>query len=270
MPESSIQAAIESELTEVSDAGTFDDDDSSQVRAFNWLIGEDSLRLCPGDVNLLQRYTLAVLYFETAGDRWLRCSANETTPCEEERFLSGSHECLWGGIGCDSDNKVTSIHLDENNLFGYIPSELGSLLHLTELDADSNGLFGGIPTSLGGLRFLEVIDLDTNSLGGSIPEEIYDATSLRVIDLDSNALSGTISSRIGELSELYYLQLDFNSLTGSVPSEMRNLSNLQYLSLFQNQFTGSIPQELCGQGITMYANCDICEIDGCCTACLQI
>jgi hypothetical protein len=140
-------------------------------------------------------------------------------------------------------------------------------------------LFGTIPSTLGQLKLLEIIDLDKNQLEGTLPEGLYDAKALRVLDLDSNLLGGTLSTRIGQLQNLYFLQLDFNSFSGTVPTQLESLNGtLKYISLFANQFEAEskIPNGLCSSnstegtpGITLYADCDICGDNNCCTACFQ-
>lgn len=74
-----------------------------------WLIEEDTLRVCPDNPKILQRFAMAVVYFSTGGDSWFQCSANPAAidPCgvEEpfvgaERFLAPTSECAWAGISC--------------------------------------------------------------------------------------------------------------------------------------------------------------------------
>jgi Leucine-rich repeat (LRR) protein len=256
------------ELLTVSDEELFDDNGSAQYKAFDWIVENDPLFMCPDDANLKQRYILTVLYFSTSGDGWNKCTRDESTPCTGVAFLTGVSECQWGGIECDLDTRVASITLDANNLAGPIPNEIGSLTYLVELDLDDNALTGSLPPSLGQLKFLEIVDLDTNQLAGDIPESLYDATALRVLDLDSNALTGTISTQIGSLSSLYFVQLNSNQLEGSIPMQLGSLEDLTYLSLYQNSFIGPIPSALCESDLTLYANCDICT-SGCCTRCLN-
>lgn len=246
-------------------------DSSAQSRALDWLVNQDLLHICPGADNLAQRYTLAVLWYSCAGESWLPC--NNATVCDEEPFLSRAHECQWRGVGCDSNLEVTALHLGERNVTCALPAELASLVYLQEIDMDSNRISGTLPSWLGELEFLEIIDLDTNNLTGSIPASLYNATALQVLDLDGNTLTGSISEAIVNLTELYFLQLDFNVMTGSIPSALGQLTALQYLSLFGNNFTSPLPTGLCGGGsssMTIYANCDICTVDECCSACLDV
>ena len=136
-------------------------------------------------------------------------------------------------------------------------------MSLVEIDLDSNGITGSIPSSLGDLSMLEILDVDQNALTGTIPTELFQVQGLKVIDLDKNNLSGSIPTEASTLSALYFLQLDFNSMTGPVPF----IENLEYLSLFGNQFTGSLDLNYCG--IHLFANCELCTVAECCTACLE-
>lgn len=272
---SPIQRAQEIGLKVLSLSGfeAFETAESPQSQAYNWIVNLDAMAVCPDDSTLLERYILAVLSFSLSSDSWSRCSVSNATECEDSLFLSGAGVCEWDGIRCNSSGNVTAIRLDELNLQGRLPLEIGFLEQLMEIDMDSNGLTGPIPSSIGLLESLEILDLDSNDLNGTIPESIYDLSALRVIDLDGNMLSGNVSTEIGRLSQLYFLQLDFNLFVGGVPSEMGTLSSLKYLSLFGNSFTGAIPSDLCnGNGInrTIYANCDVCADASCCTACLSL
>jgi hypothetical protein len=81
------------ELSLVSGFADLTDASTAQSKAADWLINHDAARLCPDDETLLERYSVAVLYYSTGGDGWTYCSANATeTSCPggEERFLSGS------------------------------------------------------------------------------------------------------------------------------------------------------------------------------------
>lgn len=252
----------------ISDGEDLDNNGSPQYMAYDWIVENDPLYLCPGEESLVQRYVLAVLYFSTSGDGWSNCTRDETTPCNGEAFLTDVPECKWGGIECETDGRVSVITLDNNNLAGPIPSEIAHLPYLVELDLDENALTGSIPASFGKLQFLEILDLDNNSLDGDIPESLYNATSLRVLDLDSNSFTGTISTQIGKLTSLYFVQLNSNQMGGAIPSELGNLDGLTYLGLYQNNFDQPIPSEVCVRDMTLYADCAIC-VDGCCSKCLN-
>lgn len=262
--------AITKVVTYISGMWDFDDPEHPVYKALYWMIDEDPLHLCPDDGNLEQRYVLVLLYFSTSGDNWTKCRRDGLPICNGKNFLSGTHECEWGGITCDSLNRVKNINLDDSNLKGGIPNELSILEHVEELDFDSNKITGRIPPWLGELQYLERLDLDRNVLSGPIPEELYDSPSLRYIDMDRNIISGTISTKIGLLNHLVFFQVDFNQMKGPVPTELGDLADLQFFSILGNGFDDSgIPLEMCGNNIQIYANCDMCEdVGDCCTACL--
>lgn len=255
-------------LSKVSDGPALKAHDSPQALAFDWITEDDELRVCPDDPNVVQRYVLGVLYFATSGDSWHRCAV-KSEDCDGSNFLSGTHECSWGGVVCDDQGNIIEIHLQENNLVGRLPDEIGDLEYLEELDLSKNSLIGTLPPSLGLLQSLEYLDMEKNRLSGPIPVELYDAVSLRAIDLDSNNLRGRIATNIGQLQELYFLQLDFNAMAGIVPTQLGDLPRLEYVSLFLTNVT-ALPENICGREVALYANCDVCTIDGCCTVCLAI
>ena len=257
--------AIAASIGRISSQEALGNPSTAQARALKWIQGHDNTHLCPSDPKLVQRYILAVLFFETTGEKWALCPIGN----EDCNFLDSADECSWRAISCNAEGYVTEIHLDSSNLSGSIPQEMGSLTYLEELDMDDNQLIGTLPPTLGSLSFLQYVDLDKNMLTGRLPVELFNATSLRVLDLDTNSFSGSIPSAVAMLPDLYFLQLDFNHLTGSVPSELASLKDLQYLSVLGNDFVGLLPSSLCGRDIKLYANCTLCPTDSCCTACLD-
>jgi hypothetical protein len=72
-----------------------------QSDAFLWLVNMDEEQVCPDDeVDVNQRYILAVLYFSTEGDSWNSCSADGACVSETQRFLGSEDACFWFGISC--------------------------------------------------------------------------------------------------------------------------------------------------------------------------
>lgn len=83
--------------------------------------------MCPQDVNLNQRYTMAVFYYSTLGDRWTQCSAPsdlddkaaidaansecsiEAPGGDSDAWLTPSSECDWGGLACDDGDSIVRI-----------------------------------------------------------------------------------------------------------------------------------------------------------------
>ena len=98
-------------LSSLSGKGAIDDIEHPAFMAGSWIADEDRIKVCPGDPNFTQRYILAILYFSTSGDDWVRCTSNSTTECAKNRFLSDFNECNWGGVTCDSQQRVTKLNL---------------------------------------------------------------------------------------------------------------------------------------------------------------
>ena len=106
--------AIKDVIVAISGMGAFDDVEHPVFMAFSWIVSDDPMRLCPDDENLPQRYALVLLYFATFGDDWNKCTRDGGTPCTGAKFLSGHHECDWGGVTCDSLDRVIKINLGKS------------------------------------------------------------------------------------------------------------------------------------------------------------
>ena len=174
-------------------------------RMYTLYIGESSLE----ELLAKEREALIALYDATDGDNWTN----------NENWCTDADISEWYGVTVSS-GLVSRLELNENNLTGSIPSDIGQLTQL------------------------QYLRLDGNSLSGEIPEEIYDLRHLYGLYLGGNSLSGEISSAIGELTNLYYLYLYDNNLSGEIPEEIGNLTSLYYLSIYSNNFSGSIPESI--------------------------
>lgn len=136
------------------------------------------------------------------------------------------------------------LYLQGNALTGPIPSELSKLTNLGELNLNSNQLTGSIPSSLAQLTALQALSLGWNQLGGALPTELFSLTRLTYLDLNALSLTGSIPSAVGNLTRLEYLFLAGNQLSGAIPSSIGNLSHLVQLQLSGNSLSGTVPAEL--------------------------
>ena len=180
------------------------------------------------------REALEALYIATDGPNW-RNNAN---------WMSSAPVGEWFGVETAANGRVVVLDLQENNLSGEIPPELGNLSHLQEIHLYINNLTGEIPPELGLLDSLQFLGLFTNHLGGALPPELGDLAQLRFLHLFSNELTGTIPRELGNLGNLEWLGLDDNQLDGPIPSELGNLSNLERLEISQNRLAAQIPPDL--------------------------
>ncbi len=180
------------------------------------------------------RDALVELYEATDGLNW----ENSTN------WLSDRPIGTWHGVTTDSNGWVTGLWLNNNQLSGSIPPELGSLVNLTGLYLYNNQLSGGIPPELSSLANLTRLHLSGNQLRGGIPPELGSLANLTELYLGGNQLSGEIPPEFGSLANLTGLHLDNNQLSGEIPPEFGSLANLTRLHLDNNQLSGSIPPEL--------------------------
>ena len=88
------------------------------------------------------------------------------------------------------------MRLNDNQLTGEIPSEIGNLTNSGYLYLSNNQLTGEIPSEIGNLTNLTHLILSENQLTGEIPVEIGNLTNLLTLDLEYNQLNGEIPYQI--------------------------------------------------------------------------
>lgn len=187
--------------------------------------------------------SLCCLYESTVGADWtMKTNWMKGKPC-----TAG-----WYGVTCDNvgtdDVEVVSIKLDDNNLDGYICTEMGLLTDLGHFNLQSNKLTQSIPSELGMYtKLTSMFGLGDNDLTGTIPTELGSLTGLtKNFLVYENKLSGCIPSELGELTELTSnFRLQSNELTCTIPTELGELSLMTLgFSVGSNTLTGPIPTEL--------------------------
>ena len=105
---------------------------------------------------------LVALFNATGGESWER----------SDNWLSGAPIGAWFGVSVDPEGRVTVLLLNQNQLSGEIPPELGNLASLIGMDLGWNQLGGEIPWELGNLASLQWLHLDQNQLIGEVPREL--------------------------------------------------------------------------------------------------
>lgn len=179
---------------------------------------------------------LVALYRATDGDNW----------ADNTGWLETDTPCSWYGVSC-SDGNTHVLSLENNQLNGVLPPEIGDLTNLFGLELESNQLSGAIPSEIGNLRELGGggLLLSDNRLSGPIPPEIGNLRNLWWLDLDGNLLTGPMPPEVEGLEVLIRLDLSGNQFT-SLPSELGNLGMLRYLYLHDNPLAGEVPPFLAG------------------------
>lgn len=180
---------------------------------------------------------LVALYNATDGPNWNN----------NENWLSAPVKSWFGINGFTPDGcNVTIIKLDDNNLSGSLPIEIGNLPELKTLNLNENQLTGTIPNLFEQLSKLSYLNLGSNQLTGEIPIGLCNLFKLNTLNLSNNQLSGAVPTQTGNLTELSYLNLNGNEFSGEIPTTIEQLSKLSHIDLGNNQLTGEIPNELGG------------------------
>ena len=91
---------------------------------------------------------------------------------DNSNWLSQKPFSTWFGVTTASNGCVTRLDLQNNNLTGSIPPELGSLPMLQSLDLRNNNLGGPIPPELANASNLERLFLAPNNFTGCIPRQL--------------------------------------------------------------------------------------------------
>ena len=131
---------------------------TSQAKAFEWC--KNDIKIYSVDITsrVANRYALATLYYSTNGTQWAtnkvktvqfimilsaitQPQTSLTLTVISWQFWGNGHECEWYGVGCESgDNNtvsVTYLDLNNNNLVGTIPPEIGWIYTLEQSESEN-------------------------------------------------------------------------------------------------------------------------------------
>lgn len=138
---------------------------------------------------------------------------------------------------------LSQIYLQNNFLYGEIPSNISSLSNLMELNLSDNLLSGTIPSEIILLPNLQRLWLSNNLLSGKMISPPGVVNNLGLLDLSRNKISGAIPASLGYLIQLRTLILYGNLLSGPIPPALGNMK-LELLDLSHNKLTGTLPREV--------------------------
>ncbi|KAL6283331.1 hypothetical protein ACE6H2_014260 [Prunus campanulata] len=108
----------------------------------------------------------------------------------------------------------------------------------TSINLNNNNIVGDIPTEIGRLHLLRQLSLHSNNFSGIIPDQIANLKNLEAFDLSMNHLSGVIPSSLANLNFLKYFNASYNNLEGPIPT------GTQLQSFNASAFEGN--PKLCG------------------------
>jgi len=202
-----------------------------------------------------QKRALKALYDNTDGGNW----------DNNKGWKNGNGPvCGWHGIKCTDDDSVEKIELEDNNLSGNLPTELGLLSNVKRLVLYNNRLSGGIPSEIGQMESLEELHLLFNLLD-KLPDEIGNLKSLTTLELSNNRIEGTLPTNMGKMEKIVHIYLENNKLSGSIPTELGDLEKLNSLYLKKNNIIGTVPEEVCDLKLDHFV-VDLQKVDcDCCT-----
>jgi hypothetical protein len=212
---------------------------SPENQALVWLASVDGGSGTTSSDTLMQRYRLALLFILWNGPLWAGADG----------WLSSESECSWFGIICNSQNQVTAIMLNNQNITGEIALDAAlNLTSLIKLDLSENGIQGSLSEALGSHNLstssLASLDPSSNQLNGTLPPRLGMLTILHKLQLALNNIRGPIPTEFGLLHKLTAIDLSTNNLTGQIPTHVRLWANAEIILLFSNNFTTTLPTEL--------------------------
>ena len=277
-----------------------EDPNSAQSKALDWMTKDPNYWNMEIST-IVQRWTLAVLYYSSGGPNWQTEGFPDTYAEGKSPWLSYSDECLWESTNqgtqgriCDSDNNLFAIHLrgagltgtlpaelsllsdhlrllfvNGNELTGTLPSELGRLTALEKLNLQYNNFSGSLPSEIGTWNVLSIASLGNNQFSGQIPAETASWGSMRTIGFENNIFYGTLPKEWSNMPYLEKISIEYNLLTGTIPNEFNYMYQLTSLSMQNNDLTGEMQWGLCPgcySVVDLKADCEevTCE---CCTMC---
>ncbi|CAK9186841.1 unnamed protein product [Ilex paraguariensis] len=167
-------------------------------------------------------------------------SVNLTTMLLQENQIFGSIPPGFANL-----SSLLTLNLSFNLLNGAIASEISQLPLLQQFCLSNNFFTSEIPAALGKFPHLGLLDLSHNKFSGNIPNSLGNLVKVNYLFLNNNLLSGVIPSSLGKCTDLNMLDLSYNRLTGRIPSAISSLREIRiFLNFSHNDLQGLLPIEL--------------------------
>jgi len=203
---------------------------------------------------------LKALYESTDGDNWTDRIGWDTQIASQTIPPVGCDLDDLDRVSLDADGRVFRLSLNNNQLNGNIPPELGNLSNLWLLYLYSNQLTGNIPSELGNLNGLSYLFLDDNMLSGNIPPELGNLTNMDQLKLYNNMLSGNIPPELGNLNNLSIFGLHSNQLSGCYSSNLTSWCNYGNAAISDGNNFDATWEDFCNTGAGACPT-NVCHVD---------
>ncbi|KAL9686071.1 hypothetical protein QQ045_023526 [Rhodiola kirilowii] len=160
----------------------------------------------------------------------------------------GPDVCSYNGVFCapalddPKINVVAGVDLNQADIAGYLPVELGLLTDLALFHVNSNRFCGVIPKSFSKLKLLHELDVSNNRLVGPFPEVVLDIPTLKYLDIRYNDFEGSLPPELF-LKDMDAMFLNNNRFTSTIPETMGN-STVSVVVLANNNLSGCIPHSV--------------------------
>ncbi|URD88821.1 Pollen-specific leucine-rich repeat extensin-like protein, partial [Musa troglodytarum] len=140
--------------------------------------------------------------------------------------------CSYHGVFCTatpddpSVNVVANIDINDIDIVGYLPVELGILADIALLHIKSNRLCSIIPQNISHLKLLHELDACNNRFVGLFPDVALRLLSLKHLDLRFNDFKGELLSMLFD-KELDIIFLNDNHFSSQMLDNFGNLQSLR-------------------------------------------
>jgi hypothetical protein len=121
--------------------------------------------------------------------------------------------------GDNTELCIEALLLEDRNVQGRLPAEIGNLKHLQEINLQNNQFVGGIPEAIGGCCSLCVLNMSYNNLSGDLPASIGGLQRLEVLRVYQNRLTGFLPNTLDQAPALTEIMLGRNKLQGGYKEE---------------------------------------------------
>ncbi|GFY95057.1 leucine-rich repeat (LRR) family protein [Actinidia rufa] len=160
----------------------------------------------------------------------------------------GANVCAYNGVYCSpalddpTATVVAGVDLNQGDIAGHLPSDLGLLADVALFHINSNRFCGVIPDSFNNLKLLREFDISNNRFVGKFPKIVLDLPDLKYLDLRYNEFEGPLPQELFE-KDLDAIFLNNNRFTSTIPNTLGK-SPASVVVFANNKLSGCIPKSI--------------------------